>query len=71
MTQPCNRCDQDNPNRDVVWSKATPPSQWPSEGYGPDADGFCMVVGHTDPGGDSIYENINFCPWCGRKLEQA
>lgn len=66
----CERCDKNSLKRTVYWIKAwTQQYDWDGDNTGPENDGYCMQVGNTDPGGDSIYENINYCPWCGRKLD--
>lgn len=36
---------------------------------GLERDGWSIICGSTDYGAADLYTNVNFCPWCGRKLE--
>lgn len=69
MRSGCENCDPANPkyNYTVQWMKKGKASRW--ENIGPANDGWAMQTGNTDPGGDSMFENINYCPWCGRELQ--
>lgn len=70
MISGCENCSPTHPkyNHTIQWMKK---GKQPRYGVnaGPEDDGWAMQTGNSDPGGDSLFENINYCPWCGRELQ--
>lgn len=57
----CDKCQGDKRHYRMVAIRKAHPS-------GPEKDGWSMPTG-GDSDGEDFYDNINYCPFCGRKLE--